>query len=76
MYNSNVFFHKGDVVKLKQPIANLPEMIVSSIPKSRPSEKKTAPILHGIVCFWFATDFKYQEHIFNSKDLVKVKPAK
>ena len=72
----NTFFHGGDIVQLKQDIPNKPNMIVTGIPKSRRTDKETPGILLGVRCFWFTTDSKYQEQLFNTKDLIKVKPVK
>lgn len=72
-----VFFTPGEVVTLKQKIANTPEMIVKTVDKTsfRDSDsqfKENKPILFGITCFWFTDSMEYQEKRFNTKDLIHV----
>jgi len=72
-----VFFTPGDVVTLKQDIANKPEMIVKTVDKtsfrdSDPSCRDNKPILFGITCMWFTTTMEIQEKRFNTKDLIHV----
>lgn len=76
MEENNVYFNAGDVVQLKQDIANKPKMVVikkvTSIFKHDKVEDKK-PTLKGIKCMWFTTNGMYQENIFNTKDLEKIK---
>lgn len=71
---SKQFIHEGDTVKMKQQIANSPEMIVEAIDKmsDAPGAQKT---MLGIRCFWFASDMSIQKNRFNFKDLVVIKKA-
>jgi len=75
-----VYFQPGEVVKLKQDIPNIPEMIVKSVPKmkqaadpKKDSKLQRKSILLGVKCFWFTDNGFYQEFTFNTKDLEKVK---
>ncbi len=72
----HVFFHKGDLVTLKQDLPNKPIMLVKDVPKARQADtqdgKEGISMLLGIRCFWFTDEGLYQEKTFNSKDLMKL----
>lgn len=74
----HVYFHSGDLVRLKQDLPNKPTMVVQRVSKIRPhtieGEVPTIkkPLLLGITCFWFTKDGLYQERVFSSKDLEKL----
>ena len=70
----SIYFKPGDIVQLKQDVPNVPQMIVvkkeTLLFKSKDEDKKNG--LKGIKCMWFTSDSAYQEHTFNTKDLIKV----
>jgi len=66
-----VYFKEGDVVYLKQNIANSPEMIVEKIEKIFLPGNKVKKLLIGIRTFWFTKDGAIQKGRFNFKDLKK-----
>jgi len=66
-----VYYTPGDVVKVRQPIQNVPEMVVKSVQKTTYLDKEKG-ILFGIMCFWFDRHMSYHEKLFNTKDLEKV----
>lgn len=70
-------FYPGDRVLLKQDIPNKPIMIVKgkevrTILPGKDGNTPAISTLIGLKCFWFSSDGKYQEGIFNTKDLLKV----
>lgn len=72
-----IYFSPGQVVTLKQDIANKPTMIVVKKETSlfkhdtkRMEDKKSALI--GIRCRWFTTSGELQEAVWNTKDLVLI----
>ena len=69
--NEKIFFHAGDKVQFKHDIDYRPIMFVEKVllPINFVSGDKE---LLGIKCIWFASDGSFQEHDFNTKDLVKV----
>ena len=70
-----VFYLPGDVVTLKQEIPNKPTMIVvkKETMTFRPSkEEDKEDYFKGIRCKWFTKDQALQEHVFNTKDLIKL----
>jgi hypothetical protein len=69
-----IFFLPGDVVTIRQErLENRPTMlVVKKVKKTiRLTDSKTDH-LQGILCRWFTKDFTLQEHIFNTKDLIKI----
>ena len=70
----SIYFKPGDIVRLKQDVPNVPQMIVvkkeTLLFKSKDEEKKNG--LKGIKCMWFTSDGAYQEHTFNTKDLLLI----
>lgn len=70
----SIYFKPGDIVQLKQDVPNVPQMIVvkkeTLLFKSKDEDKKNG--LKGIKCMWFTSDGAYQEHTFNTKDLIKI----
>ena len=71
MEAEKVYFCSGDVVTLKQDIANKPNMIVKN--KKMVTFRVDNKILQGITCRWFNTNMELQEAVFSTKDLIKVK---
>lgn len=63
------YLHPGDVVRLRQDIHS-PKMLVL---RKETALFKNNPNLKGIRCRWFTTDFKLQEAVFCTKDLIIVK---
>jgi len=55
-------------------VPNVPQMIVvkkeTLLFKSKDEDKKNG--LKGIKCMWFTSDGAYQEHTFNTKDLLLI----
>ena len=76
MRDTRIFFKLGELVQLKQDIPNKPIMMVGKIPKSRRVMEDAPSVLIGVICFWFTEDKRYQERLFSTKDLEKVKPQK
>jgi len=74
---AKVFYHAGDLVRLKQDLPNKPIMLVVRIPKVKISDNQspTKPMLLGVTCCWFTKDGLYQEKTFNTKDL-EIIPSK
>jgi uncharacterized protein YodC (DUF2158 family) len=68
-----VFFHEGDVVKLKQNIDS-PEMVVEQVIRAGDEPGMDKQLL-GIRCFWFCKNFTIQKNKFNFKDLVIISKA-
>jgi len=71
-----VFFHEGDLVELKHTLPNKPVMMVKGIVKSRFKDKnsdKSNNLFLGVKCCWFTSQGLYQEQIFSTKDLEKVR---
>jgi hypothetical protein len=67
-----IYFHSGELVKLKQDLPNKPVMMVVRVVKSRlkaKEDEKKSNMFLGIKCCWFTEGGLYQEQIFNSKDL-------
>lgn len=65
----------GDLVKVNKDIQNRPIMVVKGKETNRfiPNKDEAGKdYLQGIKCFWFSADQKYQEAVFNTKDLVKI----
>lgn len=72
--NDKVYFQPGDMVTLKQDLANKPEMMVVQKKQMliRPKDGGTSNCFMGIQCRWFTKDQQLQEAVFNTKDLVKL----
>lgn len=72
--DDKIYFLPGQRVRLKQKIANSPDMVVvskvSNVFKHQTDQKGNA--LKGIKCMWFNTLMELQEAIFNTKDLEKI----
>jgi len=74
-----IYFKPGELVRLKAEIPYAPVMIVKEVKKTKFRVLKTNKddkedergVLLGISCFWFTSDYQYQEAIFNTKDLIK-----
>lgn len=65
-----IYFHKGEIVRIKQEIPCRPDMVVKKVAKAYLNENDNQAFL-GVVCFWFDTNYRYCEQLFNSKDLEK-----
>lgn len=63
------FFLPGDLVTIKHNIPDKPVMIVV---KKVVKRFKSDNFFQGILCQWFSKDLKLQEHVFNTKDLMKL----
>lgn len=69
-----MYFLPGDLVIVNKDIQNKPVMVVKGKETNRfiPNKEDAGKdYLQGIKCFWFSNDQKYQEAVFNTKDLVK-----
>lgn len=65
----------GMIVKVNKDLDNRPVMVVKGKETNRfiPNKEESGKdFLQGIKCFWFSTDQKYQEAVFNTKDLIRV----
>lgn len=69
-----MFFFPGDVVTIRQDIANKPVMlVVKKVTKTiRTESLKREDLFQGILCRWFSSNQELQEGIFNTKDLIKL----
>ena len=69
-----MFFFPGDVVTIRQDIANKPVMlVVKKVTKTiRTESSKREDLFQGILCRWFSSNQELQEGIFNTKDLIKL----
>ena len=74
MIEEKIFFNPGDVVTLKQNIPNKPTMIVvkKKTLTIKPPDGEKKDFFQGILCMWFTTDGEYFEHVFSTKDLIKL----
>jgi len=72
MESQKVFFIPGDIVTIRQDLQFKPIMIVKE-KVSKMIREVDASHFKGIRCFWFSNDLKYQEAIFNTKDLIHIK---
>lgn len=68
-----IYFSPGDVVQLKQDIANKPKMVVKSVDKMASPAGGEGTSLLGVTCIWFDTTLALQKFRFNTKDLEKIK---
>ena len=67
-----VYFQPGDVVQIKQDVANKPKMVVIRIERSIMKNNEGRDYLRGVRCRWFSSDQKLQEAVFSTKDLLKI----
>lgn len=79
-----IFFKAGELVELRVDLPYKPVMVVKAVKKSKlrntivsstdtkPSQEPKSTLI-GISCFWFTADYQYQEAVFNTKDLIKLK---
>lgn len=71
--SDKIYFSPGDLVTLNKDIPNKPIMMVirkeTSMFKHQSDSKD---ILKGIRCMWFTKNGELQEHIYNTKDLIKL----
>ena len=69
-----VFFLPGDRVTIKQDIPNKPTMIVvkKKTLTIKPKDGDKSEFFQGILCMWFTTSGDYVEHVFSTKDLIKL----
>jgi hypothetical protein len=70
-----IYFLPGDIVQLKQEIPNKPTMIVveKKTMTIKPKDGIKSKFFQGMKCMWFTTDGVLLEHIFSTKDLIKLK---
>lgn len=66
-----VYFGPGDLVMVRHNIDPKPLMIVKEKVTKMIRETDSSHF-KGIRCSWFSIDLKYQEAIFNTKDLIHV----
>jgi len=71
MEPQKVFFIPGDLVTIRQRLESKPIMIVKEKVAKMIREVDSSHF-KGIRCFWFSSDLKYQEAIFNTKDLIHI----
>lgn len=67
-----IYFSPGDLVTIRHELECKPVMIVKE-KVARMMKETDSSHFKGIRCSWFSSDLKYQEAIFNTKDLVHVK---
>ena len=67
-----IFFAPGDLCEMKQDIPNKPKMVVVRIERSLVKNNDGKDYLRGVRCRWFSTDYKLQEAVFSTKDLLKI----
>ena len=68
-----IFFFPGDVVTIRQDIANKPTMlVVKKVTKSiRTETLKRDDLFQGILCMWFTLNGELCKEVFSTKDLIK-----
>lgn len=72
-YPEKIYFGAGDLVTIKHPLPNKPTMLViGKVTKTIRSEAEKDNYFVGMKCFWFTSEFEYQEQVFNTKDLLHV----
>lgn len=71
MVDKSRYHSPGDVVTLRQDIANKPDMIVEKLVKLNTTKEDHGRLI-GIRCIWFDANLTLQQHNFNSKDLKRV----
>lgn len=69
-----VFFLPGEKVQLKQMLPNQPIMVIvgKKTKTFRPEKDDRANFFQGMTCMWFTTTGELMEHVFSTKDLLKV----
>lgn len=68
-----IYFGPGDKVTIKHDIPCKPVMLViGKVQKTIRNVDNKTTYFQGMKCFWFTTDFQYQEQIFSTKDLIHV----
>lgn len=75
-----IYFVPGNLVTLKHDLHFKPTMLVTEVVTTKiinnsywgGAATESKPYFKGIRCMWFSTDHKIQEHVFNTKDLVKI----
>ena len=66
--NERVYFHAGDLVRVKQDIPHRPIMVVERVIKT--DDLKTGQrYFAGVKCFWFTPEGLLVSYIFSTKDL-------
>lgn len=80
-HEEKIFFIPGNIVTLKHNIDNVPMMLVTEVVTSRiltnhsywgDLSPESKPHFKGIRCIWFTKNNELQEHIFSTKDLIKL----
>ncbi len=70
--DSKIYFTPGDICQMKQDIPNKPIMVVVRIERSIMKNTEGKDYLKGVRCRWFSTDYKLQEAVFSTKDLILI----
>lgn len=71
--NMKEYFLPGDVVTIRQNIPNKPTMLVDKkVTKKMRIGDVSSNYFQGISCVWFTTEGLLQEHVWNTKDLIKL----
>lgn len=70
-----VYFLPGDRVQLKQDIPNKPTMVIvkKKTMTIKPKDDDKSNYFQGMLCMWFTTEGVLIEHVFSTKDLIKLK---
>lgn len=71
--NDKLYLKPGDVVQLRQDIPNKPLMVIDRKVTNIFKGEQDKSILKGMKCIWFTNSGEYQEAIFSTKDLIKIK---
>lgn len=70
-FEEKVYFAPGQVVKLRQPIANKPLMVVQKVERNM-IRTNGKDLLKGVKVRWFTDNGFLQEAVFSTKDLILV----
>ena len=70
-----IYYQPGDIVTIKQDIPNKPTMIVveKKTRTIKPKDGIKTNFFQGMKCMWFTTNGELIEHVFSTKDLIKIK---
>lgn len=67
--DDKIYFSPGQLVQLRQPLANKPVMVVHRVERSIMRKENGRDVLKGVKCRWFTDNGFLQEAIFSTKDL-------
>lgn len=73
MESDKIFLIPGDVVQIRQDIANKPRMLIIKKVNSMFKDENGKGPLVGMKCIWFTTNGELQSGVFSTKDLIKIK---